>query len=107
MRYDYFLLHAIEGNSFSKVISEKHRCGSKSVAKQLRNYPTPSPPLTNSNPNLLTVDCCWVRGGVGNLSKRAPFPCPYLRFFLTRAPTEKREKIYCTVRCRTFRSFYV
>ena len=33
-----------------------------SVSEQLSTYPSPKPTL---NPNLLSVDCCWVKGGVG------------------------------------------
>ena len=30
----------------------------------LENYP-PIPPQPNINPKFLSIDCCWVRGGVG------------------------------------------
>ena len=36
--------------------------GSISVSGQLPTYPSPNPTFT---PNLLSIDCCWVRGGVG------------------------------------------
>ena len=32
------------------------------VSEQLRTYP---PSLPNINPDLISVDCCWARGGVG------------------------------------------
>ena len=38
------------------------RGGSISVSEQLPTYPFPE---SNINPNLLSIDCCWVRGGVG------------------------------------------
>ena len=40
-----------------------------SVSGQLRTY-APTPPLTQHYPNLFSVDCCWVRGGVGAQSSR-------------------------------------
>ena len=33
------------------------------VSELLRTYPSPTNP--NSNPNLLSIDCCWIKGGVG------------------------------------------
>ena len=37
--------------------------GSTSVSEQLSTYPPP--PQPNINPNLLSIDFSWVRGGVG------------------------------------------
>ena len=49
--------------------------------------PTPPLPLPNSNPDLLSVDCFWVRGGVSVLSGIDSYPktnSTYLKRVITR-----------------------
>ena len=48
--------------------------GSISVSGQLPTYP-------NINPNLLSIDCCWVRGGVGGQFPRYWYWSQFLRYW--------------------------
>ena len=48
-----------------EIQSVMYISGSRSVSEKLRTYPSPPLPLPNINPNLLSVDCRWVKGGVG------------------------------------------
>ena len=44
-----------------EIQSVMYISGSRSVSEKLHTYP----PLPNINPNLLSVDSRWVKGGVG------------------------------------------
>ena len=60
------ILNIVAEGEFGKQV--KNYCwvymnGLMTVSELLRTYPSPTNP--NSNPNLLSIDCCWIKGGVG------------------------------------------